>query len=69
MTPLQEATRLARAGQFADAANALDAGPIDRAARTGADVLRAELHERFGRSALARALAEDLLASRTLAPG
>src|SRR5471032_2227628 len=69
MNALQEATRLARVGQFADASKVLDAGPIDRAVRTGANVLRAELLERLGRTAQARTQAVTLLASRTLAPG
>jgi tetratricopeptide (TPR) repeat protein len=66
MTPLQEAKRLVRAGQFLDALRALDAGVVERGQRTEADVLRAGLLERVGEYRAAQAQAEDLLRSRTL---
>ena len=66
MASLQEAKRLARAGQFLDALRALDAGVVERGQRTEADVLRAGLLERVGEYGAAQAQAENLLRSRTL---
>jgi DNA-binding NtrC family response regulator/tetratricopeptide (TPR) repeat protein len=66
MESLEHALRLTRLGRFGDALHALEQARLATPVRARADVLRAELLERVGRSEQATALATTLLKSEQL---
>jgi tetratricopeptide (TPR) repeat protein len=66
METLEIVTELVRQGRFGDAIRALDGADGGRSHRAGSAVLRAELLERIGHHGQSRALAEQLLKSKSL---
>ena len=68
MSSFQAAKELVATGRFSDAIRILSDCTVTADQRLDADVLRADLLERTGRSGQSRQLAESLLKSRHISP-